>query len=288
VVDVAVVGAGRVGTAVAVLLRDAGHRITAVAGRAQTSARAARYLPGVPLVAAGVAAKAGELVLLGVPDDAIVATALELSSGGAFRKDAWVAHLSGAAGLEPVSHVRDAGARPLALHLLQTFPDVESALARIPGSALAVTADDDAGYSFAEALAKDLRVEPFRLADEDRPLYHAAAVVASNYVVASAGLAEELFIAAGVPDAMAAMGPLLEATVGNILRLGPGEALTGPAARGDAGTVAKNLQALSRVSPHAVLAYVAMAKVALELATRHGRLPAERRALVEEVLGRWT
>ena len=90
----------------------------------------------------------------------------------------------------------------------------------------------------AERIADDLLGEPFRLSDDLRPLYHAAAVFASNYLVAITAVAERLFAAAGVPDPGAAMAPLQQATLDNMRDSARREALTGPAARGDAGTVA--------------------------------------------------
>jgi predicted short-subunit dehydrogenase-like oxidoreductase (DUF2520 family) len=287
-VDVAVVGAGRVGTAVAVLLREAGHRIVAVSGRRETGPRAERYLAGVAVTDAASAARAGELVLLGVPDDAIAEVAERLATDGALHEGQWVAHLAGASGLDELAAVRAVGARALAIHPLQTLPDVEGALERIPDCAIAVSAHDEEGYALGERLAKDLRGKPFRLPDEQRPLYHAAAVFASNYLVATVGLGEDLFAAAGLPDPAGAAVPLVRATVDNLARLGPELALTGPAVRGDAGTVAKNLDALQRSAPQAVPAYVQMARVALDLGTRSGRLPDDARARVEEVLARWT
>jgi predicted short-subunit dehydrogenase-like oxidoreductase (DUF2520 family) len=287
-VDVAVVGAGRVGTAVAVLLREAGHRIVAVSGRRETGPRAERYLAGVDVMDAASAARAGELVLLGVPDDVIADVAEGLAAAGALRDGHWVAHLAGASGLDELAAVRAAGARALAIHPLQTLPDVEGAIERIPGCAIAVTADDEEGYALGERLANDLRGNPFRLSDEQRPLYHAAAVFASNYLVATVALGEELFAAAGLPDPAGATIALVRATVDNLARLGPELALTGPAVRGDAGTVAKNLDALGRTAPRAVAAYVHMARVALDVGTRSGRLAEDARARVEEVLARWT
>ncbi len=174
----------------------------------------------------------GELVLLGVPDGAIVETVALLVRDHALRTGAWLAHLSGANGLEALAAAKALGTRTLALHPLQTFPDVESALARIPGCFMAVTADDEEGFSFGTRL--------------------------------------------------------VEATAANIARLGPQRALTGPAVRGDAGTVERNLDALSASAPRAIPAYVALARVALDLGTRGGRLTDEARARVEEVLGRWT
>ena len=163
-----------------------------------------------------------------------------------------------------------------------------AAIERIPGCTVAVGADDAAGFSVAERLAEDLGGRPFRLADEHRATYHAAAVFASNYLVAATGVAEQLLGAAGVPDPLAALAPLQRATVANLERVGPAQALTGPAVRGDAGTIARNLDALAATAPWAVDAYVEMARLTLDLAERGGRLTPAARAEVDEVFARWT
>ena len=286
--NVSVVGAGRVGTAVAVLLGRAGHRIVAVSGRGSTRERASRFLSGVPLLDPADAARAGELVLVGVPDDEIPAIVEQVADAGGFRPGQWVAHLSGASGLGVLSPGRAAGARPLALHPLQTFPDVEGALERLPGCAMAVTAEDAEGYALGERIAGDLKARPFRLDDGMRPLYHAAAVFASNYLVVTSAIAEDLFRLAGVPDPVEAMLPLQRASLDNVERLGPGEALTGPAVRGDATTIDRNLAALRTARPDVVPAYVELCRAALELASSSGRLSAAGRAAVEEALDRWS
>ena len=286
--NVSVVGAGRVGTAMAVLLGRAGHRIVAVAGRGPTRDRASRFLSGVAFLDPADAARAAELVLIGVPDDDIQAVAGLIAGSGGFRAGQWVAHMSGASGLDVLSPARAAGARPLALHPLQTFPDVAGALERIPGCAMAVTAEDDEGYAVGERIAHDLMARPFRLDDAMRPLYHAAAVFASNYLVVTSGIAEDLFRRAGVPDPQSAMLPLQRASLDNVERLGASEALTGPAVRGDATTIERNLSALRAARPDAVAAYVVLCRAALELASGSGRLSRERRAAVEAVLARWS
>jgi predicted short-subunit dehydrogenase-like oxidoreductase (DUF2520 family) len=286
--EVAVLGAGRVGTALAVLLQRSGHAVTAVAGREATTARAAEYLPGVPVLPETAASLAAELVLLALPDDAIEPTALRLAESAAFRPGGWVAHVSGALGLDVLTAPLAAGARRLAIHPLQTMPDVASAIERIPSSAMAVTADDEDGARLGERLARDVGARPFRLADERRPLYHAAAVFASNYLVTAAGIAEELFREAGVPDPALALMPLARASLDNVGKMGPAGALTGPAVRGDAGTVARNLEALQAAAPRAVAGYVELCRLALDLGERGGRLAPDGRAAVEEVLARWT
>jgi predicted short-subunit dehydrogenase-like oxidoreductase (DUF2520 family) len=284
--NVSVVGAGRVGTAMAVLLSRAGHRIVAVSGRGPTRDRASRFLSDVPFLDPADAARTGELVLIGVPDDAIPVLVEEIADAGGFRSGQWVAHLSGASGLDVLASGRAAGARPLALHPLQTFPDVAGALERLPGCAMAVTAEDAEGYTVGERIADDLLARPFRLEDAMRPLYHAAAVFASNYLIVASAIAEDLFRRAGVPDPLDAMLPLQRASLDNVERLGPAEALTGPAVRGDATTIERNLLALRGSKPDVVAVYVELCRNALELAS--GRLPEARRTAVEQVLARWS
>lgn len=285
---VAVVGAGTLGTAIALLLEASGHRIVGISGREETRRRASAHLPGVPFLEPSQAAAAAELVVIGTPDDAIEPMAQTLAAAAAVGSGMWVAHLSGSLGLDVLRPAVGAGARVLAIHPLQTFPDVDSALERLPGCAIAITANDEEGYLLGERLADDLGGVPFRLSNERRPLYHAAAVFASNYVVTASAIAESLFASAGVPDPARAMAPLQRATLDNIERLGAAHALTGPAVRGDAGTIRRNLEALDRDAPELIAPYVAMARATLELAERSGRLPSGSRGEVEDVLDRWS
>jgi predicted short-subunit dehydrogenase-like oxidoreductase (DUF2520 family) len=285
--DLAVIGAGRVGTALAVLWRRSGHRILAVAGGSATPARAAEHLPGVPVRDAAAAAREAGVVLIATPDAAIAVVCEELAAGGAIGPGVAVAHASGATGLDALAAARSAGATILSIHPLQTCPTVEAALERIPGAGFAVTADGEEGYELGESLALEAGGRPFRLADEVKPLYHAAAVFASNYLVTVSALAHEIERAAGIEDPASILTPLQEATLANVVRVGPAAALTGPAVRGDALTVARNLQALAERAPEAVRPYVALADLALELAERSGRLPSQGREAVEEVLARW-
>jgi predicted short-subunit dehydrogenase-like oxidoreductase (DUF2520 family) len=237
--------------------------------------------------AAGPAARA-DLTLIAVPDAALGDVVAEIVAGDGVRPGAWVAHLAGALGLDVLAPVVEAGGRRLAVHPLQTFADVEGAIERLPGSAAAVTADDEDGFALGERLALDVGAVPFRLADAMRPRYHAAAVLASNDLVALSALAERLFREAGVPDPIGAMLPLQRATLDNVERLGAAAALTGPAVRGDAATIERNLAAIAAAAPDAVPAYVALARIALDLATTSGRLGREDRAQVEAVLARWS
>jgi len=284
--DLAVVGAGRVGTSLAVLWRRSGHRIVAVAGGAATPERAGRFLPDVPVLDAIGAAKGAEVVVIATPDSVIGPVCQEMAAAGALDALNAVVHASGATGLDALAPAAAAGASTLSVHPLQTCPTVEAGVERIPGSTFAVTADADEGFALGERLVRDAGGRPVRIDDERKPLYHAAAVFASNYLVTVTALAEELGLVAGIEDPIAAFAPLQEATLANIVRVGPAEALTGPAVRGDAVTLLRNLEALDRYAPAAVRSYVILADLALALADRSGRAPADR-AAVEEVLARW-
>ena len=284
--DLAVVGAGRVGTSLAVLWRRGGHRIVAVAGGAATPERAARFLPEVPVLDPVGAAKAAEVVVIATPDAVIGPVCEEMAAAGALDGANAVVHASGATTLDALATAAAAGATTLSVHPLQTCPTVEAGVERIPGSTFAVTATTDDGYVLGERLVVDAGGRPVRIDDERKPLYHAAAVFASNYLVTVSALAEELGLAAGIEDPIAAFAPLQEATLANIARVGPAEALTGPAVRGDAITLQRNLEALQRYAPDAIRSYVVLADLALALSERSGRAPADR-APVEEVLARW-
>jgi predicted short-subunit dehydrogenase-like oxidoreductase (DUF2520 family) len=288
--DLAVVGAGRVGTALAVLWRRAGHSILAVSGGPATPERAAKHLPGVPVLDNVAAARGSHVVVIATPDGAIAGVCDELARGDVLGSGVAVGHASGAVGLDALTPAEAAGALTFAIHPLQACPTVDAAVDRIPGAGFAVTSDTEEGFALAERLALEVGGRPFRLPDEAKPLYHAAAVFASNYLVAVTAIAHELFdraTGAETETAAAMLGPLQEATLANVERDGPAVALTGPAVRGDALTVDRNLRALAERAPEAVRPYVALADLALELAERSGRLPTAGREAVEEVLDRW-
>ena len=266
----ALVGPGRAGTSVALALVAAGSRPVAVAGRsidaASTRTAVARFgVPAVPVAAAGAGAA---LVVIATPDAAIDDTARELA--GSLEPGALVVHLSGARGLAALASVVEL--RPDcavgALHPLQTFAAPDPA--RLRGAWAAV-----AGSSAVADLARDLGTQPFTVDDEHRAAYHAAAVVASNHLVALLGQVERLADAAGVP--FDAFLPLVATSLANCAHHGPAAALTGPVSRGDIGTVVAHLDALPDAERQT---YRALALAALALS---GRDDADLRALLDGV-----
>lgn len=283
---IAVVGAGRVGTALAVQWLLAGHDIAVAMHSDETRRRHDKHLAETPLIAADEAARTADVVVLGVPDAEIESVCRELAA--VLHEGQTVAHLSGASSLDAIASGREVGASTLSLHPLHTFPDVRTAIRRMQGCPIAVTAEDEDTAALGERLAREAGGEPFRLDDDAKPLYHAAAVFASNYLVTVVAEAEALFSAVGLPDPVEAFMPLARASLENVATLGPGPALTGPVVRGDAETVRRNLDALALSAPNAVNAYVTLARLAVRLASRSGRLDDAGRAAVEEVLDAWS
>jgi predicted short-subunit dehydrogenase-like oxidoreductase (DUF2520 family) len=288
-VKVAILGAGVIGTAWGVLLQRAGHTIVAVASRTKRRAEKAATLMGgaevVPDV--GLAAMGADLVLLAVPDREIAPVAQLVAAGGALRRGAIVAHLAGGLPAGVLEPVRAVGAHVGAIHPLQTFADVDTAIRLLPGTHCAIEGDVPAVEALTR-LAHDVGGKPFHLAPGHKAAYHAGAVAASNFVVALMDVAVELLGRAGLPpdQALAALLPLLKGTVANLERVGLPDALTGPIARGDTATVHAHLSALRAGPDGARCLYVVLAHRTLEVALKKGTLtPAQAeplRALLRE------
>lgn len=280
---IGVVGTGRVGPALAAALALAGHHPVAASGVSDASRRrAATLLPDVPLVEpAQVLAKA-ELVLLTVPDDALPGLVSGLAETGAVRPGQLLAHTSGRYGVGVLDPALRAGALPLALHPAMTFTGTSVDVQRLVGCSFGVTAPYELRMA-AEALVIEMGGEPEWIEESARPLYHAALAIGSNHLVTLVAQSLELLRASGVSEPGRMLGPLLGAALDNALRSGDA-ALTGPVARGDAGTVAAHLAELRKYSPPAVASYLAMARATADRALANGMLKPELAEALLDVL----
>jgi predicted short-subunit dehydrogenase-like oxidoreductase (DUF2520 family) len=273
--NIAVIGAGTLGTSLAVLLHRARHKVLAVCSRTHRSAQAAAALvPGARVVGdCGLAAMGADVVVLAVPDRAIAQVAIQVAAGGALKRGGVVAHLSGALPAGILAGVRAAGGWQGSMHPLQSFASVENALASLPSSFYFLEGDEEA-VDVLRTLVVSLEGRPVRIDSATKSLYHAAACVASNYLVTLADYATTLMARAGVPHdvAMPALMPLLQGTLRNLETMPPPEALTGPIARGDVGTVKNHLEALRRAPGDLVRLYAALARKTVEVALRKGKI----------------
>jgi predicted short-subunit dehydrogenase-like oxidoreductase (DUF2520 family) len=209
----AIVGAGRLGHALAAALAEAGVEVEGPLGRgARPTAR---------------------VVLLTVPDGEIRAAAEGIEAE-------LVGHCSGATGLEVLG-----GHEGFGLHPLMTVP--EGGRAPFAGAGCAVAGTSERALSTATALARALGMTPVHVRDEDRAAYHAAASIAANFLVALEGQAERLAATAGVPREL--LVPLARAALENWAAKGAEQALTGPVARGDEATIARQRAAIAERAP---------------------------------------
>jgi predicted short-subunit dehydrogenase-like oxidoreductase (DUF2520 family) len=227
-----VIGPGRAGRSVHRALLSRGYDDGGLRGRSDSIVDAARDV---------------DLLVIATPDAAIgeVADAVEPA------EQTLVVHLSGSLGLD----VLEGHPRRAALHPLVALPDEETGARRLEGAWFAVAGDPQV-HEVVSALAG----RSFTVDDEHRAAYHAAAVIASNHLVALLGQAERVAAVAGVP--LDAYLDLVRATVDNVADLGPAAALTGPVARGDWQTIERHLEALH---PDERPAYVALAHAARRL-----------------------
>ncbi len=283
---IAILGPGKVGTAVGHLLRRAGYDIVAVAGRSLESAkRAVAYTGGEPMTDFVRAAREADCVLITTTDDAVASVCKAVAEGGGFRRGAKVAHTSGVGGLDLLRAAKRHGARVACIHPLQTIADVESAIEKIPGSTFGITADEEI-WPWSCRIVEDLGGRPFRVSVEDKALYHAAACMASNYLVTLMFLVEEIYGRIGLSreEALRAFWPLVKGTFVNIESKGTIASLTGPIARGDGGTVRKHLSGFRKRFPLLLKLYREMGLFTVEVAARKGQVKEEKLAEIRSIL----
>jgi predicted short-subunit dehydrogenase-like oxidoreductase (DUF2520 family) len=240
--SLAIVGAGRMGGALAKAAREEGLEVT-LAGRER----------------ALEACRNAEAALICVPDDAIREAAETVAD--AIPPLRLVGHSSGATALDALAPAAERGAATYSLHPLQTVPNAD---AELVGAACAITGSEPAAERFAARLGERFGMRPFAVPEERRAAYHAAASIASNFLVALEESAAGLLDRIGIDDARELLAPLVLTTAANWADHGR-HALTGPIARGDEATVEMHLEALREHAPELVPMYEALAKRTREL-----------------------
>ena len=278
-ISVGFIGAGVLGSGLALALHRAGYTVSAVASRRRTSAAAlAARIPGcADLPAPQDVAHAVDLVFITTPDAAIgpVAAALD------WRDGQYAVHCCGALGLEVLEPAAARGAITGAFHPFQTFAGLdgqdgpELAARRLDGVTFAVAAEGELA-SLLQGIAADLGGRAVGIADELRPLYHASAVLSCGYLVTLLQAAVEVWQAAGFSEeeALSSLLPVSRATLENVARLGIKASVTGPLVRGDVATVERHLAALAGSRPEVARLYGSLTEKSLAMAEELGLSPA--------------
>ncbi len=269
------IGAGTTGTALAVRLSQKGCPVVAVSSRTLSSAqKLAGLVPncGVCHTAQEVAEAAG-LVFITTPDDVIARVCSEVQ----WYEGQSVVHCSGAHSVDVLEPARRLGAAVGSFHPLQTFADVDQAIENLPGSTFALEAREPL-LSTLKELTSLLKGNWVELKPGDKVLYHAAAVIACNYLVTLVKLALDLWQDLGVSskEATRALLPLLRGTINNIDNIGLPDCLTGPVARGDSGTIERHLSALEARSPSLLTTYKELGLQTIPIALAKGKIDAQK------------
>ncbi len=265
------IGAGTVGTALSVRLSNKGYQVIAVSSRSQTSARKlAQAISGCHAFNNNQdMADTAELIFITTPDDAIACVASEIQ----WHRGQSVVHCSGALSTDILESAKKLGAQVGAFHPLQTFASVKQAIENIPGSTFAVEAEEPL-LSTLKDVATALDGHWIELKANDKVAYHAAAVIACNYLVTLVKLATDLWQSFNIPQSQAtqALLPLIRGTIHNIDTVGIPQCLTGPIARGDIETIKKHLNALQKVAPALLSTYQELGRQTIPVALAKGRI----------------
>ena len=265
-----VIGCGRVGTSLAAFLFKNGYEPAGFFSRTLSSAQAAQAAAGCGAVfdTAGECARAGEIVFITTPDATIEPVCTELAAQKALGPNMMVFHLSGALSSCVLSAARDAGAVAGSIHPLQSFAPYEPGQTNpFQGINVSVEGDADA-VAWGKDIASALGARSFAIPTESKTLYHASAVVASNYLVTLVRFALTLLMETGLREdaAFEILTPLIQGTLTNIGSRGCDQALTGPVARGDHEIVSRHLADIDEKNPEFSSLYRMLGKHTLDIA----------------------
>ena len=256
-INLCVIGAGRVGTTVSHTLTEkelSNIKLKAISSRSMESLNRAKKILGSK--AAGVvftrenskAVSLANCILICTPDDVINSVCSDIfKEKSKDFKNYYAIHFSGSKSLEVLNSARAAGAEIASIHPLKSFASIQEAIKSLPGTVFGVTYSSTESKKMAEFLVKSLGGEIIEVENNKKPLYHAAACVASNYLVTLINYAVLIHKKMGIKpeDSLKGLMGLVEGTVSNIKKMGTEKSLTGPIARGDVGTIKEHISSFN-------------------------------------------
>ncbi|MGI6467608.1 MAG: DUF2520 domain-containing protein [Syntrophomonadaceae bacterium] len=283
---VGIIGLGVVGTAVGVVLSNKGYEITGVYDKLSESTKVLVERIGCTTCSSPQeVSRSADILFITTSDMAIKDVADELAESGAFHSGQVVIHMSGSLTSQVLDGARAFGAFVLSIHPLQSFADVDRAIANLQGSVFSIEGDREA-YAIGRDIVANLGGEHFIIDRAAKVLYHAGACTVSNYLVTVVDFGIRLLEAAGIPreQGTRALLPLIQGSVNNISDVGIPKALTGPIARGDVETVLHHLKALDAKMPADRLLYACLGLYTTSIACAKGTIGSEQKADFAEIL----
>lgn len=282
---IAIIGLGMVGTAIGHLLSKSGHEIVAIYDKSSAAMkRAIPYTGGKIFRNPKKAVIEADCILITTPDD-FIAEACEKIADSKLIKNKFVFHMSGAGNLDLLKSAETAGAFTAVIHPLQSFSSIDTAITNIPGSVFGITATEKAKKN-ALVIVRDLNGIPIFITAAQKPLYHAAACFASNYLVSLLNIVETIYESIGISNenARKAYLPLIYGTLRNIEQKGLIQALTGPIARGDEGTIKKHIVSINKTQPQYLSLYSILGLIATDIAQKKGTLSLKKAKNINDFL----
>ena len=287
-INICIIGAGRLGTTLGYALSRkelSGIKIKAISSRTDKSLKRAKEFLGensarILFTKSNTeAAQAAECILICTPDDAIKMVCDEIFNGKNFKeeKDGYknkycVFHFSGSKSLDVLDSARRAGAETASIHPLKSFASIDMAVKTLPGTVYGLTYSGERSERIARKIVKCLEGKIIKVDDDKKPLYHAAACVASNYIVALLNYAVILHKKIGInpEESLEGLLSLSEGTLNNIKKMGTEKSLTGPIARGDTGTIKEHMESLKKFFPDEdIMIYKIMGRETAKIAYRN-------------------
>lgn len=282
-----IIGGGKVGTALGSQLAAVGYRPLGVTGRTLESARKAGAVIGTEtaVVNPWEITPGADILFITTPDGAIASVCDDIRAHGGFSPGTTVLHCSGSL---PSTILNVGGAGDVSvgsLHPLQSFAAVDPASNPFKGIVAAIEGQGRA-VRVAREMGEALGATCFTIRTEAKTLYHAAAVVASNYLVTLVDVALKFLETAGIgrQDGFQLLAPLINGTLANIQNVGIPDALTGPIARGDIETVRDHLQAINAALPDLEALYRQLGQHTVKIAENKGTLSGDGATALRQVL----
>lgn len=276
-VKVAIIGAGRVGQTLGYLLQRSGHyQVKAVCTRHKTSAQKAASFIGretIPYTDPLKAVRGTDLVFITTPDRYIEQTCQRIVRAKGFSPKTLVIHCSGNFTSDILSSARPLTARIASLHPLQTFASARESVRHFAGT-YCVYEGNRLAQREVIRIIKTIQGVPLKINKSVKPLYHAAGVIASNYLVTLINASINFLIRSGFSkkDALQAIMPLVEGTLKNIRKIGVPQALTGPISRADYSTVQEHLKKIKQSLPFYLPLYKILGRYTVEVAREKGSI----------------
>jgi predicted short-subunit dehydrogenase-like oxidoreductase (DUF2520 family) len=267
--SIAIIGCGTIGTTLGKLFAEVGYPIVGVASHRLESARRTAEFIGISNHSDNNVqiTPDADIVFVTTPDASIQAVCDEIAMQNGFKQGSFVFHCSGAHPSEILASARQCGTHIGSLHPLQSFASVEQALQMVSGCTCTFEGDPEV-LPLARQLVNEIGANFIQIRVQDKPLYHAAAVVASNYLVTLVDMAIALNQLTGISEksSIKAFLPLIRGTLNNVENLGIHRALTGPIIRGDIDTITSHIEAIKTRAPQFSSLYMTLGNSTISIA----------------------